>query len=183
MLRPMNASVSEHVEASVPLIRNAEDGDIDAITRIYNQAVLRGGSSADLTARSVEQRRAWVQAHAPRDRYPVVVMEYDGMVVGFGSLSAFHERAGYDGVAELSYYLDERWRGRGWGQRMAQWLVHAAVQRGFSHATAIVFDDNEASKAVLRHLGFTCFGVLPQAVRSGDGKVRDMGYWYRTLAG
>ena len=92
-------------------IRAAHDDDLQAITDIYNQAVIAGGSTADLVPRTLEQRRQWVDSHHPRDRYPVVVLEdAAGRVVAFGSLSKFHPREAYDGVVELSYYVDEHAR-------------------------------------------------------------------------
>ena len=87
------------------IIRGATDADLQAITDIYNEAVLERMSSADIAPRTLAQRKAWVDAHEPRSLYPVVVVENaDGEVVAFGSLSRYHERAGYDGVVELSYY-------------------------------------------------------------------------------
>ena len=41
--------------------RIATQNDIQAITDIYNAAAIRGGSSADITPRTYEQRKAWVE--------------------------------------------------------------------------------------------------------------------------
>ena len=41
-------------------IRDARESDLKAITDIYNQAVVAGGSTADLVPRTLEQRRQWV---------------------------------------------------------------------------------------------------------------------------
>lgn len=96
------------------IIRGATDADLQAITDIYNEAVLERMSSADIEPRTLAQRKAWVDSHEPRDRYPVVVVESaDGQIMAFGSLSRFHERAGYDGVVELSYYVGSAWRRQG----------------------------------------------------------------------
>lgn len=53
--------------------RIATQNDIQAITDIYNAAVIRGGSSADITPRTYEQRKAWVESH--HDPYAVFVTE------------------------------------------------------------------------------------------------------------
>lgn len=53
--------------------RVATQDDIQAITDIYNAAVIRGGSSADITPRTYEQRKAWVESH--HDPYAVFVTE------------------------------------------------------------------------------------------------------------
>lgn len=95
--------------------RVATQDDIQAITDIYNAAVIRGGSSADTTPRTYEQRKAWVESH--HDPYAVFVTETvddDGkkQIIGFSALSVFYDRAGYDGVTDLAYYIDPQWQGR-----------------------------------------------------------------------
>lgn len=167
------------------VIRPTADSDLAAITAIYNESVVRGGATADLEPVTLDQRRAWVEGHRPRDRYPVVVIEaaLEGgpQVVGFGSLSKFHSRPGYDGIAELSYYIAGAYQRQGLGTAMTEWLLDAAVQRGFTHVTAIIYADNAGSIALMRHFGFTRFGLLPDAVAATDGELHGMSYWYRTL--
>lgn len=81
--------------------RPAVESDIQAITDIYNASVVVGGATADLTPRTLDQRRAWVESHKPP--YGVFVAESEGgQVIGFGSLSVFYDRAGYDGVTDLA---------------------------------------------------------------------------------
>lgn len=167
--------------AGMLTIRQACESDVQAITDIYNQAVIEGGSTADLTPRSLEQRRQWVRSHEPRSRYPVVVAEEeDGRIVAFGSLSRFHPRQGYDGVVELSYYVGASCRGRGIGTAMVRWLLDEAGRVGHRMATALVFADNAASIALMERFGFTRFGMLPHCCYDGSRFV-DLSYWYRTL--
>ena len=154
-------------------IRAAVDADVPAIADIYNEAVIRGGASADLEPVSLESRRAWVDSHQPRE----------GAVVGFGSLSKFHQRAGYDGIAELSYYIAGDHQRQGLGTMMVRWLIDAAAERGFTHVTAIIYADNAGSVALMRRFGFIRFGLLPAAVGALDGKLHDMSYWVKALAG
>ena len=77
--------------------RIAGEHDLRAITDIYNAAVIAGGSSADLSPRTLEQRKVWVESH--QDPYAVFVVEAaddDGnpQTVGFGALSVFYDNAG-----------------------------------------------------------------------------------------
>ena len=162
-------------------IVDAGDDDLPAITRIYNEAVIEGGSTADLVPRTLEQRREWVDSHRPRGQYPVVVVKSAaGDVVGFGSLSRFHPRAGYDGVVELSYYVAASARHQGVGTALVDWLLTAARQRHHRMATALIFASNAGSIALMQHFGFTRFGLLPGASRNGK-RVLDMSYWYLDL--
>ncbi|KFJ06521.1 phosphinothricin N-acetyltransferase [Bifidobacterium tsurumiense] len=161
-------------------IRMAQDSDIQAITDIYNQAVSAGGSTADLQPRTIEQRLEWVHSHTPREQYPVMVMEENHQVVAFGSLSRFHPRSGYDGVVELSYYVDESARGHGIATEMVQWLLDEAKHRGHRMATALIFADNAGSIALMEHYGFSRFGLLPRACYDGS-RFLDMSYWCKEL--
>ncbi|MBM6699081.1 N-acetyltransferase [Bifidobacterium pullorum subsp. saeculare] len=163
-------------------IDNATDADLVAITDIYNEAIAERMSSADIGARTLEQRRAWVDSHEPRADYPVVVVRTaDGATAAFGSLSRFHERAGFDGVVELSYYVGSAWRGQGIGTVLVDWLVDAARARGHRMAVTRIFDDNAGSTALMERFGFTRFGLLSDAVHMPGGIHHDLAYWYLPL--
>lgn len=81
----------------------------------------------------------------------------------------------------MSYYIADAFRGQGLGTAMVAWLLEAAVERGFTHAAAIIYADNDGSNALMRRFGFTRFGLLEGAVTSGDGRIHDMGYWSKAL--
>ena len=51
------------------------------------------------------------------------------------------------------------------------------------HVTAIIYADNAGSVALMRRFGFIRFGLLPAAVGALDGKLHDMSYWVKALAG
>lgn len=53
--------------------RPAVESDVQAIADIYNASVMAGGATADLTPRTFDQRRAWVESHTPP--YGVFVVE------------------------------------------------------------------------------------------------------------
>ena len=161
--------------------------DIRAITDIYNASVIAGGSTADLQSQSFEQRLAWVASH--QEPYGVYVIESDGdddgvanerAIVGFGALSVFYDRPGYDGVVDLAYYIAPDWQGRGVGTAMLEFLLQEARRLHMRKAIGIIFADNAGSTALMRRFGFTQFGLLPQAARSTQG-MHDMSYWYLDL--
>lgn len=169
-------------------LRPAVESDLQAITDIYNAAVVAGGSSADLTPRTLEQRRAWVESHKPP--YAVFVVTVDdglsgstsaGKVVGFGALSVFYDRAGYDGVTDLAYYIAPDWRGRGAGTALLDGLLGECRARGMRKACAIIFASNAGSIALMRRFGFTRFGLMPRAATDSTGTMRDMSYWHLDL--
>ena len=167
--------------------------DVAAITDIYNASVVEGGATADLTPRTLGQRREWVQSHRPP--YGVFVVESvhgaaagdgrdgdgRGEVVAFGALSVFYDRAGYDGVTDLAYYIAPDSRGRGAGTFLLEHLLDEARARRMRKAIGVIFADNAGSVALMRRFGFTRFGVLPAAATDSTGTMRDMSYWYLDL--
>ncbi|TCE14659.1 Phosphinothricin N-acetyltransferase [Bifidobacterium longum subsp. longum] len=123
--------------------RPAVESDVQAIADIYNASVMAGGATADLTPRTFDQRRAWVESHTPP--YGVFVVESeDGSIIGFGALSVFYDRAGYDGVTDLAYYIDPAWQGRGVGTFMLDRLLTEALARHMRKACGIIFADTPA---------------------------------------
>ena len=164
--------------------RIAGEHDLRAITDIYNAAVIAGGSSADLSPRTLEQRKVWVESH--QDPYAVFVVEAaddDGnpQTVGFGALSVFYDRAGYDGVTDLAYYIAPEWQGRGAGTFTLAKLLDECRNRHMRKACGIIFADNRGSIALMKHFGFTQFGLMPQAATDSTGTMRDMSYWHLDL--
>ncbi|MBS5559713.1 MAG: N-acetyltransferase [Bifidobacterium longum] len=151
--------------------RPAVESDIQAITDIYNASVMAGGATADLTPRTLDQRRAWVESHTPP--YGVFVVESeDGSIIGFGALSVFYDRAGYDGVTDLAYYIDPSWQGRGVGTFMLDRLLTEARARHMRKACGIIFADNAGSIALMHRFGFTQFGLMPAAATDSTGTMR-----------
>ena len=180
--------------------RIATQDDIQAITDIYNAAVIRGassakgvnhasvGSSADTTPRTYAQRKAWVESH--HDPYAVFVTtvpatdaatEGGERIIGFSALSVFYDRAGYDGVTDLAYYIAPEWQGRGAGTFTLAKLLDECRNRHMRKACGIIFADNRGSIALMKHFGFTQFGLMPQAATDSTGTMRDMSYWHLDL--
>lgn len=178
-----SGSDSEYVRGQMQVrIRPYRSADLQALTDIYNESVLAGGVTADLDPQTIGERREWVDSHAPRSLYPVVVLEVGGRVAGFASLSRFLTRPGYDGVVELSYYVAAGHRRRGYGSMLLDELLRLALGAGHRMAVALIFDVNEGSQALMRSHGFTRFGLLPSASFDGQGYL-DLAYWYRNLDG
>lgn len=171
-------------------VRMAEDSDIPAITRIYNEAIEDGGSTSDLVPQTLDQRRAWVESHVPP--YAVFVAEETpdgndespcgdrGSVVGFCALSVFYDRPGYDGVGDLAYYVARDRHRHGVGGAMLDFLIAEARRRGMRKLIAVIFANNAGSTALVNHAGFTRFGFLPNASRSTAG-MHDLTYWFLDL--
>ena len=86
--------------------RLAVQGDLEAINRIYNQAVHQRFCTAHLQAVEMGERKRWFAAHDPA-RYPVFVALEEEYLVGWVSLGPYREdRQALAHVAEVSYYVE-----------------------------------------------------------------------------
>lgn len=165
------------------MIRPARRDDCPGILAIYNEAVLRTTATYDYEPRTLEHRVEWLEAHQ-RDRYAVLVAESAaGEILGWSSLSRFHDRMGFRFTAEDSVYVAEAARGRGLGRRLLEPLLGAARERGLHAVLAAIDAENEPSRRLHERLGFVEVGCFRE-VGFKFGRWLDVAYLeYRVGAG
>ena len=141
-------------------IRLAAEADLHAINAIYNHYVHHSTCTYQEEPETFEARRAWFAAHGPR--HPVTVAEIDGQVVGWGSLSPYHERAAYRHTVENSVYVAAANHRRGIGRLILADLIDRA--RAAGHHTIIAGIDGEQRASVALHAaaGFVEVGMFPE---------------------
>ena len=139
-------------------VRLARRSDAEAIRAIYNAEVVGSTATFDLVPRTPEEQDGWLADH--RGPYPVVVaVDDDGLVLGFGSLSAYRDRPSYATTVENSVYVDASHRGSGVGRSLLEELVTLANQHGFHSIIARIGGGNMASIALHEACGFQMVGV------------------------
>jgi phosphinothricin acetyltransferase len=137
-------------------LRPARADDADAICAIYNEGIA-DRATLETELRTPEERRSWL---GRRDaRHPVVVVESDGVVIGWASLNVFNPRAAYRHVADLSVYVARTARGKGAGTALLGRLVELGREIGFHKLVLAGFPGNAASIALYRRHGFREVGV------------------------
>jgi phosphinothricin acetyltransferase len=144
-------------------IRRAVLTDLEAITAIYNDAILTTTATFDTEPKSLADRRVWWDAHD--DRHPVLVAECGGQVVGWSSLSQWSERRAYADTAETTFYVHADHRGRGVGRRLKRETIAEARRLGFHTLIARVAEGSDASRHLNESLGFVLVGTLREVGR------------------
>jgi phosphinothricin acetyltransferase len=137
-------------------IRQAAVADAAAIADIYNQGIADRNATFETTPRSPADIEARLR---DRGRFPTLVAEDAGVVLGWAGLSSYRPRACYAGIAEFSIYLDRAARGRGVGRPLLEALIEAANRHGYWKLVSRVFPSNLASRALCRRCGFREVGV------------------------
>lgn len=148
-------------------IRPATEADLEAITRIYNDAGVGTTASYDLEPVSVDERREWLERHTSSN-HPVLVAVADGEVLGFAGYGSFRDKAGYGQTVEHSVYVADGARALGVGRMLMLALIDRARGDGIHVMVGVLDADNDASVAFHRKLGFVEVGRMPQVGRKFD---------------
>ena len=96
-------------------IRPATLAALPVIVEIYNAAIPGRQATADTEPVTVESRLEWFKAHDPATR-PLWVMETEGQILGWLSLSSFYGRPAYNATVEVSLYVATAAQGLGVGR-------------------------------------------------------------------
>src|SRR5438067_1019178 len=134
-------------------IRDAAEADLPAIIDIYNAAIATRMSTAQLEPVTVESRRRWLSEHSP-DRYPFWVLETEGQVAGWLTFKSFLPRCAYAGTAELSVYVDQKFRRRGVARSLLEEAISRSPSLGVTAVVGLIFAHNEPSLRLFEQFGF-----------------------------
>ncbi|KIC63069.1 GNAT family N-acetyltransferase [Chryseobacterium taiwanense] len=141
--------------------RNATLEDLPKIVEIYNSTIASRMVTADMEEVSVESRLKWFQEHNPETRPLWMIEDQQNNVIGWVSFSSFYGRPAYDGTVEMSIYMSENSRGKGFGKKVLQYCIDNAGKLGVKTLLGFIFLHNEPSLKLFRHFGFEDWGVLP----------------------
>ena len=152
-------------------IRPASVGDAAAIAEIYNQGIEDRVATYETKRQSAEDQQAWLQAIA--GRYPAVVAQIDGEIIGWAGAGPYRDRECYRGIGEFSMYVHRDWRGQGVGDLLVAALIGEAERLDLWKLLSRIFTFNEASRALCRKHGFREVGVYEKHARL-DGRWLDV---------
>ena len=139
-------------------VRPMTPEDWSAVAKIY----LEGIATEHATFQTdCPPYTAWDASHTKECRLVVVD---DGVLAGWAALHRVDPRWCYRGVAEISIYIGERFRGRGLGSQLLTALCQEAEE---------VLQDNAASKGMHLKCGFRLVGRRERIARDCHGRWLD----------
>lgn len=150
-------------------IRPAEPDDLESIRSIYNAEVTTSLVTFDIVPWTDRDLRVWLDRH--RGAHPAIVaVEEPGSadqligahgeaVLGYGSLSPFHDRPGYATTVENSVYVARGARRGGVGRALLEELIRLASEHGFHTIIARTEGSNTPSTDLHLACGFEMVGV------------------------
>lgn len=143
------------------LVRDAAEADLPAMLEIYNQSVADSTATFDLLPRTYDEQLAWFIAHSS-DELPVFVLENNGRIIGWTSLSRYHSRCAYRQTVEPSIYVHKDYRRVGVGKQLMNRLMSAAAEKGYHAIVALICSENQASIQLALDYGFEPAGKLKE---------------------
>lgn len=160
-------------------IRNADERDLQAITDIYNDAVLNTLAIWNEKTVDINNRRDWLKTREEMG-YPVLVAVDNNKVYGYASYGPFRPFEGYRFSAEISIYIEKSERGKGIGRKLLGALINHAVSNNIHVLIAGIESGNKASIALHKAFGFTTTGHMPE-VGTKKGQWLDLVMMQRIL--
>ena len=156
------------------MIRRAIRADVPAILNIYAPYIRDTSITFEYDVPEITDFEARFDGIA--DRYPYLVWEEDGRILGYAYADRAFARKAYAWDADLSVYLDMDARGRGIGGRLYGCLEEILRSYGYHNLYALITGDNAASVRFHESRGYSRLGTL---VQSGwkFGRWYDV-YWY-----
>jgi L-amino acid N-acyltransferase YncA len=141
--------------------------DTQAILDIINYNILNSTAIYDYNIRTYEQQKGFLDDKINK-KFPVIVAEEDGKVIGFGMYGEFRFREAYKYTVEHSVYVDKDYHGKGIGKLLLQELIELAKKQNLHTMIAVIDEENQSSIDFHEKFGFKTVGVIKDSAFKFD---------------
>ena len=139
-------------------VRSIEISDAAAVEEIYAPFVSGNATSFEVVPPAIPEIERRIRE--VRARYPWLVFEAGGKVLGYAYASSHRTRRAYQWCAEVSVYVHPSGRHCGIGRALYTALFELLRRQGYVNAYAGITLPNPASVGLHESLGFTPVGVF-----------------------
>ncbi|WP_371598294.1 N-acetyltransferase family protein [Streptomyces sp. NBC_00564] len=170
---------SERIDVQV---RPGFEGDLEALTAIYNHYVRETPITFDTAVFTAEERRSWLLSH-PEDgphRLMVAADANSQAIHGYATSSPFRAKPAYATSVEVTIYLAPDAAGRGIGTLLYKALFEALADEDLHRAYAGIAQPNEASERLHERFGFRHVGTYREVGRK-FGRYWDVAWYEKEL--
>ena len=159
-------------------VRQITMGDAPAVQVIYAPYVTATTISFEEVPPDIMEIERRIAAILPR--YPYLVAEVDGRVVGYAYASEHRARAAYRTSVDVAVYVAPGAQRRGVARSQYSRLLADAASLGYHAAFAGIALPNDASVGLHETMGFEPVGIYREVGRKFDAW-HDVGWWQRLL--
>ena len=139
-------------------IRSIEVKDAEAVRNIYAPFVSDTATSFEAEPPDTQTMQGRIREL--RDRFPWLVFEADGQVLGYAYASPHRTRHAYQWCVEVSVYIHAHARSSGIGRALYRVLFEILRKQGYVNAYAGITLPNPASVGLHEALGFEPVGIF-----------------------
>jgi phosphinothricin acetyltransferase len=150
-------------EIVLHVIRDASVADAKRLLEIYDYYVRKTAITFEYETPSIEEFTARMEKIMKR--YPYLVVERDGQIVGYSYAGVFKDRAAYDWSCETTIYIDHNERKSGLGRMLYEALEEKLKEIGILNLYACIGYPIEEDEYLTKnsaefhaHLGYTKVG-------------------------
>jgi L-amino acid N-acyltransferase YncA len=159
-------------------IRLVTGPDAAGIAEIYAPIVASTAISFEIEPPDERETRRRIEETLPR--YPWLVCEQDGRVVGYAYATRHRTRAAYQWSVDMSVYVHPDLQRRGIGRGLYLSLIEILKAQGYFRAYAGIALPNPGSVGLHESVGFQSIGVY-RNVGFKLGAWHDVGWWELVL--
>jgi phosphinothricin acetyltransferase len=138
--------------------------DWPRVSEIYSQGIATGTATFQTEVPTYAQ---WDATHITSCR--LVICGDSGLIIGWAALSPVSSRCAYRGVAEVSIYVAQDFRGKGYGKLLLDALVAASEEHGYWTLQSVVLVTNTMSISLHQRCGFRIIGHRERISMLADG--------------
>ncbi|WP_246562015.1 GNAT family N-acetyltransferase [Streptomyces roseirectus] len=163
-------------------VRPGVEGDLDALTELYNHYVRETAITFDTRVFTAEERRPWLLSH-PEDgpyRLMVATATDSRRILGYATSSPYRPKAAYSTSVEVTVYVAPDAGGRGVGTLLYTALFEALAGEDLHRAYAGIAQPNEASTRLHERFGFQHVGTYREVGRK-FGRYWDVAWYEKAL--
>lgn len=167
-------------------IRVATPQDAGALLAIYAPYVTDTAITFEYEVPSITEFRERIRHTL--ERYPYLVMEQDGEILGYAYAGPFKERAAYDWAVETTIYVKQGMKKQGIGRKLYQALEDILIRQNILNLNACIgyptVEDEYLTRNSMefhQHLGYRLVGQFYQCGYK-FGRWYDM-VWMEKLVG
>ena len=150
-----------------PFIRQAKEKDLKAILEIVNYNILNTTSIYDYDPRTLTQQKA-IFEEKNANNFPLIVIEIDNEIAGFGTYGTFRFKEGYKFTVEHSVYVSIKHQGKGLGKLLLAELIELAKKQKLHTMIAVIDAENQNSVEFHKQFGFETVGVIKESAFKFD---------------
>ncbi|MEV7996922.1 N-acetyltransferase family protein [Streptomyces sp. NPDC086077] len=170
---------SERAEVQV---RPGVEGDLAALTDLYNHYVRETPITFDTVIFTPEERRPWLLSHPVDGPHRLMVAtDADSQeILGYATSSPYRAKPAYSTSVEVTVYAAPHAAGRGVGTLLYKALFGALSGEDLHRAYAGIAQPNEASTRLHERFGFRHVGTYREVGRK-FGRYWDVAWYERPL--